>query len=195
MTPEARAEPGVVRPTDVAAEPWRNGRGVTRVLVARPTWRISVAEIDGRAAFSEFAGFDRVLIPLDRGGLHLEIEGVGQRVAQHSSIAFRGEDRVTADSGDRQAKVVNVMVHRSCIGADWTVSIESGSALAGVEARDRPEADAAAAVALTGTVSAPDARPLPPGSVVLAPGTARIGATPHDVWAVLRLRPAAASDA
>ncbi|GAA1958171.1 HutD family protein [Agromyces allii] len=195
MTPAARTALGVVRPADVAAEPWRNGRGVTRVLVARPAWRISLAEIDGRAAFSEFTGFDRLLIPLDHGGLHLEIDGVGHRAAQHEGIAFRGEDRVTADSGDRPATVVNVMLRRSLVGADWAVSIGSGAMLAGLGSSAGTEADVAAVVVLTGTASAPEARPLPPGSVVLPPWTARITACPEDVWAVLRVRPDATSGA
>ena len=188
MTFAARTESTVMRPGDVAIEPWRNGKGVTRVMAMHPAWRISLAEIDGPATFSTFPGFDRVLIPLDGRGLDLELNGVVRRVEPRVGIAFRGEDRVSADPDEGPVTVVNFMVCRSLVGAGWTVSIETGAAFTGTETNAENEADAA--VALTGTAIAPDARLLSPGSVIVQPGQARIEPAPDEMWAVLRLRPA-----
>lgn len=61
-----------------AAQPWRNGAGVTRELLAWPSaaaWqvRVSVADIDRDGAFSAFPGVARWLCVLEGEGVALQI--------------------------------------------------------------------------------------------------------------------------
>ncbi len=103
----------LVVPEDVVAQPWRNGLGTRRVLLSTPEWRISLAEIEGRSAFSAFPGTDRLLVPLTAPGVMLQISGEQHDVAALSPIEFRGEDAVRADAREHRIQVINVMTTRS----------------------------------------------------------------------------------
>src|SRR4051794_27460364 len=72
--------PAIVRSADIAPQPWRDGGGVTRELLAWPNtrdWllRVSVAEIHSSGPFSIYPGVDRWLAVLDGGGVRLETGG------------------------------------------------------------------------------------------------------------------------
>ncbi len=61
---------------DVPPQPWRNGGGVTRELLAGPAggdwaWRISVADIDRSGPFSAFPGVTRWFAVLSGAGVAL----------------------------------------------------------------------------------------------------------------------------
>lgn len=155
MLHRTRADLEIVRPADIEPEPWANGLGVTRVLAARPAWRISLAEIEGRMPFSPFLGADRVLIPLTAAGVTLEIDGVERPVPVHTGQAFRGEDHVVADTSGDRATVVNFMTRRSTGRMRWEIRRVEG----------RIDADADALVVLGGEVRR-RSEALPPGTVV-----------------------------
>ncbi len=66
----------VVRFEDVKPQPWKNGGGVTRELLAWPTpgdWlvRISVADIEKDGPFSAFPGITRTITVLSGAGIWL----------------------------------------------------------------------------------------------------------------------------
>ena len=66
----------VVKLDDVAAQPWRNGGGVTRALLAWPnandwTLRLSVADIEADGPFSAFPGVKRWIVALTGVGMEL----------------------------------------------------------------------------------------------------------------------------
>lgn len=66
----------VVRFEDVKPQPWKNGGGVTRELLAWPTaadWlvRISVADIEKDGPFSAFPGIKRTITVLSGAGIRL----------------------------------------------------------------------------------------------------------------------------
>ncbi|WP_433675690.1 HutD family protein [Microbacterium gorillae] len=165
------AEVDVVRPTDVAAEPWANGLGITRVLVSRPHWRISVAEIDAVAPFSFLPGRDRLQIPLTAAGVTLKIGAEAHRIGQGVPVWFRGEDSVVGHPPDGGATVLNVMTDRA--HAALRLELGRNAVFTGVDA----------VVALRSTRIG--GRDEPPGTVVLpARRPVRI-ASPHSV-AVLR---------
>jgi len=90
----------VVALADVASQPWRNGAGRTRELLAWPdaaAWqvRVSVAEIDRAAPFSAFAGVERWFAVVDGAGVELSIDGVALRVvAGAPPLRFAGEASV-----------------------------------------------------------------------------------------------------
>ena len=159
MTKSARVDPEIVRPSDVQAEPWANGLGVTRVLATRPAWRISVAEIEGTTPFSSFAGMDRVLIPLSPSGVAIDIGSTRHRVRAGEPIAFAGEDAVVGVAGMRRTTVLNIMTVRSAARASIDV----------VRGAEVETAGADALLVLGGVVTASGAA-LPSGTLVL-PGT------------------------
>lgn len=72
--------PRTVAWADVPAQPWRNGGGVTRELLARPAgddWqiRVSVADIDRSGPFSAFPGIARWFAVLEGDGVVLTLPG------------------------------------------------------------------------------------------------------------------------
>jgi environmental stress-induced protein Ves len=84
-----QAAPCLIVLADVAAQPWRNGGGVTRELLTLgastsaddrhpgTTWRLrlSVAEVEADGPFSIFAGVTRWFAVLQGDGVMLDIDG------------------------------------------------------------------------------------------------------------------------
>jgi environmental stress-induced protein Ves len=103
-------------PSEVERVAWRNGLGVTRELVDDPAgWRLSVAELQGDAAFSEFAGLDRVFLPLV--DVVLSIDGVRRPVARGTTASFPGEAKVAVELVAGPGRAVNLMTVRGrCTG-------------------------------------------------------------------------------
>jgi hypothetical protein len=76
-----------VRSTEVAAQPWRNGGGITRELLTWPPgpdwrWRLSLADITSDGLFSTFAGVQRWCVVLEGDGVELTIDGQPIRQTQ-----------------------------------------------------------------------------------------------------------------
>ncbi|MCJ0702385.1 HutD family protein [Frigoribacterium faeni] len=102
----AAGEPSVLRASARDVVPWRNGAGTTTVVAegppaeggpaTEPAWRISIATIDRSAPFSEFAGVDRLLMPLSPAGLDLVIDGRRVRGEAFDVLPFAGESAVEA---------------------------------------------------------------------------------------------------
>jgi len=68
----------IIPPQEFLDLPWKNGQGVTRELRIRQTkkdapfdWRISRAVVDKDGFFSDFSGYDRILIMLEGNGMDL----------------------------------------------------------------------------------------------------------------------------
>lgn len=103
-------------------EPWRNGAGWTRTVCAqtvdaRPDgevlWRISVADITGAGAFSQFDGMDRTAVMLQGGRLQLtntdvqlDFDGPG------SQVQFPGEWALQCSAPQGATQLLNTMVRR-----------------------------------------------------------------------------------
>ena len=86
----------VIRFNDVKPQPWKNGGGVTRELLAWPTaaeWlvRISVADIEKDGPFSAFPGIKRSITVLS---------GAGIRLGGPLNVELRPGDPPTTFSGD-----------------------------------------------------------------------------------------------
>ncbi|WP_102194729.1 HutD family protein [Microbacterium aurantiacum] len=178
MLRPARTDDDIIRPDAIEPEPWANGLGVTRVMAARSSWRISLAEIQGRMPFSSFLGADRVLIPLSPEGVTLEIDGELRAIPCHTGREFRGEDRVVADTGGGRVMVVNFMSRRSSGRMRWEIHRGSGLTGTGTEA----------VVVLGGQVCVAAER-LPPGTVILSTATSRVAGGRDGVVALLRVEP------
>lgn len=86
----------VVRGSEVPPQPWRNGGGTTRELLAWPSaqaWvlRVSVAHIGRDGPFSAYPGVDRWFAVLEGAGVELAWEGHVAHVLRDSApLRFDG---------------------------------------------------------------------------------------------------------
>jgi environmental stress-induced protein Ves len=108
--------------------PWRNGAGTTTVVAegwpdgadgadgagpaSEPVWRISIATIERAAPFSEFAGVDRLLMPLSPAGLDLVIDGRRVRGEAFDVLPFAGESAVEVVDVTTRGLDLNLMTVR-----------------------------------------------------------------------------------
>ena len=97
-------------------QPWRNGGGLTRELLAWPpgnAWRlrISVASIAADGAFSVFAGVQRWLVVLQGAGVELTIDGaVHHRRLADLPLTFAGDASTHCRLLDGPTKDLNLML-------------------------------------------------------------------------------------
>ena len=96
ITASAKARPRVIALADVPAQPWKNGGGLTRELLAWPSredWavRVSVADIERDGPFSAFPGVARWFAVLEGEGVRLAF-AEGERVLRRGDapLAFDG---------------------------------------------------------------------------------------------------------
>ena len=142
------AEPVVLRVAVRAVAPWRNGAGTTTVVAEgppssagsseptrrEPTWRVSIATIARSAPFSEFAGVDRLLMPLSEAGLDLVVDGRRVHGEALEVLAFAGESPVEAVDVAAEGLDLNLMTRRgSAEGQLRTVEVPAVLELAAHE--------------------------------------------------------------
>lgn len=108
----------LVRLDAVGAQPWRNGSGVTRELLAWPSaqhWsiRVSVADIDADGAFSRFADTQRWFAVIDGDGVELTIDGDRRCVRRGDApLVFSGEAMTDCRLLDGPTRDLNLMCRR-----------------------------------------------------------------------------------
>ena len=108
--------PSTVRTADVAPQPWKNGGGTTRELLAHPAgadWRvrISVAEVAAAGPFSTFAGVTRWFAVLDGAGVVLTIAGRERRCTPgDAALAFAGDADTQCRPIDGPTRDLNLML-------------------------------------------------------------------------------------
>lgn len=111
----------VLDSSPVSPVAWRNGRGTTRELAAatdaaeQVRRRISVADLDGPATFSDFVGMDRVIVPL--GPVRLTIDGSTLHLRRGEPAWFPGDAKVSAVP-DQATRALNVMTRRRALHAE-----------------------------------------------------------------------------
>ncbi len=121
---------------DAAAQPWRNGGGITHELLAWPvvdSWllRVSVATIDRSGPFSAFPDVDRWFTVLEGPGVKLDLpEGEFTLRPGSAPAHFQGEAAPTCHLLGGATRDLNLMARRSAGRSDMSVA-ESGSELAG----------------------------------------------------------------
>lgn len=105
--------------------PWKNGRGVTRIVFDDAddadvwSWRISIAEISGSQPYSAYPGVHRDQVALGPGAVDLVVDGRAALLAVEGIISFEGESDVTATPREPGFLDLNVMTRRDC----WTCSV------------------------------------------------------------------------
>jgi uncharacterized protein len=120
----------VVRSQDVAPQPWRNGGGVTRELIAWPSpadWRvrISIADIERDGPFSAYAGVQRWFTVLKGAGVVLTLDGVAQRLTRSDApFGFDGAASVDCRLIDGPTRDLNLMLR----GTSGTMQIAEDGA-------------------------------------------------------------------
>jgi uncharacterized protein len=98
--------PRLLRLADVPAQPWRNGGGVTRELLAEAVqgsawrWRLSVADITADGPFSEWPGVQRWFAVVQGQGVDLAFSGE-QGELLHRQL--HGDEPLCFDGGDAPA--------------------------------------------------------------------------------------------
>ena len=116
----------LLQPADFRRVPWKNGLGSTLELATDApepggpwTWRLSIADVPERAAFSRFDRVDRRLAVLEGAGMDLYEAGSGRKVAvprEGQAHAFRGEDALEGAPIGAGVRDVNLFLAR----AAWT---------------------------------------------------------------------------
>jgi environmental stress-induced protein Ves len=169
----------LVRCDAVEPQPWRNGGGLTRELLAWPSrdpWalRISVADIRADGPFSAYAGVDRWFAVLEGGGVMLALpEGKGCMGTADAPLHFRGEAAPHCELLDGATRDLNLMLRRDAGRGGMQ------RALAGESFAPRAAFRALfAADPLTLQIDGADALRLPPFALAWADGGA------HGVWRV-----------
>jgi environmental stress-induced protein Ves len=108
--------PRLIRVDEIAAQPWRNGGGVTRELLAWPSsqhWsvRVSVAEVAADGPFSRFAAAQRWFAVLEGEGVELMIDGTARQVRRgEEPLCFSGESTTTCRLLDGPTRDLNLML-------------------------------------------------------------------------------------
>ena len=106
----------LIRLDDVPLQPWRNGVGVTRELLAWPNpddwrFRISVADIEAAGPFSSFPGVQRWFAVLLGGGVTLTIDGAEHlRRPGDAALLFSGESAATCRLLRGTSRDLNLML-------------------------------------------------------------------------------------
>lgn len=82
-----------IEPSNYRRMPWKNGQGVTFEIARVPDrddydWRLSQAEVSQDGEFSQFPGYDRLLVVTQGEGLWID----GQRLDLLMPFQFAGDD-------------------------------------------------------------------------------------------------------
>jgi uncharacterized protein len=108
--------PILIQADKVAAQPWRNGGGLTRELLRWPAgsanWqlRISLADVRSNGPFSMFPGIQRWFSVIDGAGVRLSLAGADHLLQPgHEPLNFSGELPVNCALVDGPTTDLNLM--------------------------------------------------------------------------------------
>jgi hypothetical protein len=150
-------------PVDATApQPWRNGGGVTRELLAWPAaddWRVrvSVADIESDGRFSSFPGVQRWFAVLQGAGVDLAVDGATHRCLRTDApFRFDGGSVTTCRLVDGPTRDLNLMLRRAqgslqaaASGAAWRPEAEHAGFFAALAGRCRFDGESVALPAQT----------------------------------------------
>ena len=94
---------------DCPPVPWRNGAGTTRELYLANDLRVTVASERSEAAFSDFSGWSRTIVPLGEGLSLLLGEERDVAIPALSAFSFAGSERVRARLAAGPIEAFNLM--------------------------------------------------------------------------------------
>lgn len=114
-------------PDKFISMPWKNGLGHTVELIKEQSkdgtqfiWRLSMADVVADGNFSDFSGYDRILILLEGDGVTLSHENGQKDVLQQplQVARFSGDEKTFAQLHGKPVKDFNVMTRRADCAAD-----------------------------------------------------------------------------
>ena len=100
-------------------QPWRNGGGSTRELLAGPAgapwqYRISVADINSNGAFSSYPGVERWFAVIEGAGVELRIHGASHSQGPDTApLRFAGDAPVSCHLTQGPTRDLNLMLHHA----------------------------------------------------------------------------------
>jgi hypothetical protein len=104
---------------DYVVQPWKNGGGTTTQLAVdgpgdRWRWRVSVADVGQSGPFSDFAGYDRIIMLIGGDGMLLSFASApAQRIDAHfRPFAFDGGWKTDCRLLGGPVRDLNLMVDR-----------------------------------------------------------------------------------
>jgi uncharacterized protein len=114
----------IITPAEYRVLPWKNGRGVTTEFVIEPPdsnfqsgdflWRISSARVLEKGPFSQFPGFDRILIVLEGKELRiLKDSGEFHKLHQFDALSFHGEEIIESEPSEDGVLDLNIFFRRN----------------------------------------------------------------------------------
>lgn len=108
----------VVRRSELAVTPWRNGLGRKADLAEGDGWFVGLAWLDADVAFSHFPGTDRTCVLVEGAGFDLSVDGQGtaRYRTPGDAHAFPGDVPTAVRLVDGPCVVFNVMTRRSSAG-------------------------------------------------------------------------------
>jgi len=134
LTPPDVGIPSLIKYSQIPPTPWVNGKGQTTELISwersrtlspapTPAWRLSIARLEGAAAFSPIPGVHRQFLPIGTSVL-LTVNGDPRRVADHTITEFDGDNVVDLlDLEPRPGYAVNLMVRDSAASSSMTFDV------------------------------------------------------------------------
>jgi environmental stress-induced protein Ves len=119
---------------------WKNGAGVTRILVVEPetrgsekfAWRLSLAYVTASCSFSPFPGIDRTILLWSGQGMILRSSSWPEHAVTkpNEPFKFAGEQQVTCEPINGPIADLNLMINRDCAHGTLTYH-DSAVTLAG----------------------------------------------------------------
>jgi environmental stress-induced protein Ves len=128
----------IIRKSSFNCVPWKNGGGITHEAMRVPEtgdsfrWRVSIAHIDSSGPFSDFSGYQRIMVLLRGTGVSLhfnagdsrELRSVGQLVE------FDGAGQTYCELLDGPCVDLNLMVAASMSVQARVARLDAGIAVA-----------------------------------------------------------------
>ena len=117
----------LVRYASLPAQPWKNGKGVSRTLFSDSdtqgawTWKVSVAEISQPQPYSQYPEIRRIQVALGPGAIDLTINGHQRRLHTGEHVAFDGDEEVTVIPRSPGFLALNLMF----LGDRWDAHVEA----------------------------------------------------------------------
>ena len=114
----------IIRFTELKAEPWRNGGGVTRQVASHPSaggagwdWRVSIADVAKAGDFSPFPGMERLLTVVDGDLLLLTVNGAEHALEKYRPFRFDGGAATSAVLPTGDIRNLNVITRTGAFKA------------------------------------------------------------------------------
>jgi uncharacterized protein len=128
----------IIRKSAFISVPWKNGGGITHEAMRIPEtgdtfrWRVSIAHIDSSGPFSDFSGYQRIMVLLRGTGVSLRINAGESRELRSVGqlVEFDGAGQTYCELLDGPCVDLNLMVAASMPVKARVARLDAGIAVA-----------------------------------------------------------------